>query len=291
MTAEGSWKKCFRAALAMLPMLVFGGPWVHGEDDTVVDDAARRAGEQAQQPQQVMLEQQMNGMFFAPTGNEEKAVQQCLGRLLVEVSALDEVCGLSDRQRLKCETAARLDVARAMDDIDAVRRRYAGRTINLQDPAGQQEWQRFMQEAQAVQAKLQDVGGETSLMAKVIAGVLDDMQQSAWWRESELRKRYQWQSVVDAGMAQIDTALGLSAEQHEAMSGLLMEEPLRINPSRLRMHGNHFAPFVCKYALSRLDQQRLAALVNERQQKTLRQFIDQGRGMAAHLKQQQIIFE
>ena len=57
------------------------------------------------------------------------------------------------------------------------------------------------------------------------------------------------------------------------------------------MHGNHFAPFVCKYALSRLDQQRLAALVNERQQKTLRQFIDQGRGMAAHLKQQQIIFE
>ena len=188
MTAEGSWKKCFRAALAMLPMLVFGGPWVHGEDDTVVDDAARRAGEQAQQPQQVMLEQQMNGMFFAPTGNEEKAVQQCLGRLLLEVSALDEVCGLSDRQRLKCETAARLDVARAMDDIDAVRRRYAGRTINLQDPAGQQEWQRFMQEAQAVQAKLQDVGGETSLMAKVIAGVLDDMQQSAWWRESELRK-------------------------------------------------------------------------------------------------------
>jgi hypothetical protein len=43
--------------------------------------------------------------------------------------------------------------------------------------------------------------------------------------------------------------------------------------------------------LSRLDQQRLAALINERQQKTLRQFIDQGKGMAAHLKQQQIIFE
>ena len=33
------------------------------------------------------------------------------------------------------------------------------------------------------------------------------------------------------------------------------------------------------------------AEVQRRQQKTLRQFIDQGRGMAAHLKQQQIIFE
>jgi hypothetical protein len=152
--------------------------------------------------------------------------------------------------------------------------------------------QRLMtEEAQTMQAKLQDVGGETSLMAKVIAGVLDDTQRSVWRRESELRKRYQWQSVVDAGMAQIDIALGLSSEQHEAMRGMLMEKPLRINPSRLRMHGNHFAPFVCKYALSRLDQERLAALINERQQKTLRQFIDQGKGMATHLKQQQMIFE
>ena len=291
MTARRPWKTCRSDLLAVLVVLVLGGSWLHGEDDTVVDDAARRAGEQVQQPQQVMLEQQMNGMFFAPSGNEEKAVQQCLGRLLLEVSALDEVCGLSDRQRLKCETAARLDVAQAMDDIDSVRRRYAGRTINLQDPAGQQEWQRFLQEAQAMQAKLQDVGGETSLMTRVIAGVLDDTQRSTWRRESELRKRYQWQSVIDAGMAQIDIALGLSSEQHDAMHAILMEKPLRINPVRLRMHGNHFAPFVCKYALSRIDQKRLAALINERQQKTLRQFIDQGKGMAVHLKQQQILFE
>ena len=291
MTARRPWKTCRGDLLAVLMLLVLGSPSLRGEDDTVVDDAARRASEQFQQPQQVMLEQQMNGMFFAPSGNEEKAVQQCLGRLLLEVSALDEVCGLSDRQRLKCETAARLDVAQAMDDIDSVRRRYAGRTINLQDPAGQQEWQRFLQEAQAMQAKLQDVGGETSLMTRVIAGVLDDTQRSAWRRESELRKRYQWQSVVDAGMAQIDIALGLSSEQHDAMHAILMEKPLRLNPVRLRMHGNHFAPFVCKYALSRIDQKRLVALINERQQKTLRQFIDQGKGMAVHLKQQQILFE
>jgi len=291
MTERRPWKTCRSDLLAVLAVLVLGGPWLRGEDDTVVDDAARRAGEQAQQPQQVMLEQQMNGMFFAPSGNEEKAVQQCLGRLLLEVSALDEVCGLSDRQRLKCETAARLDVAQAIDDIDAVRRRYAGRTINLQDPAGQQEWQRFLQEAQAVQSKLQDVGGGTSLMTKVIAGVLDDTQRSVWRRESELRGRYQWQSVVDAGMAQIDIALGLSADQHDAMHAILMEKPLRLNPTRLRMHGNHFAPFVCKYALSRIDKKRLESLINERQQKTLRQFIDQGKGMAVHLKQQQILFE
>ena len=291
MTACGSWNKRRSVGLMVLPVLVLGGPWLRGEDDTVVDAAASRANEQGQQHQQVDPEQQMNGMFFAPTGNEEQAVQQCLVRLLLEVSALDEVCGLSEQQRSKCEMAARLDVARAMDDINVVRRRFAGQTMDLQDPAGQREWQRFLQEAQAVQGKLQEAGGETSLMTKVIAGILDEGQRSVWQRESELRRLYQWQSVVDAGMAQIDIALGLSSEQHEAMRGLLMEKPLRINPSRLRMHGNHFAPFVCKYALSRLDQQRLAALINERQQKTLRQFIEQGKGMAAHLKQQQMIFE
>jgi hypothetical protein len=289
MKAGGSSRTCRIAALALL-LVLRGGPWLRGEDDTVVD-ASKRANEPGQQRQQVELAQQMNGMFFAPTGNEEKAVQQCLGRLLLEVSALDEVCGLSEQQRRKCETAARLDVARAMDDIEAVRRRYVGRTIDLQDQAGQREWQRFLQEAQTVQAKLQEAGGEKGLMTKVVAGILDDTQLTAWRRESDLRSLYQWQSVVDAGMAQIDIALGLSSEQHEAMRGLLMEKPLRINPARLRMHGNHFAPFVCKYGLSRLDQKRLEALINERQQKTLRQIIEQGKGMAVHLKQQQIIFE
>ncbi len=292
MRAGGSWKTCRSMGLALLSGMVCGGPWLRGEDDTVVDAAAaRRANDQSQQSQQVMLDQQMNGMFFAPSGNEEQAVQQCLGRLLLEVSAVDEVCGLSDRQRLKCETAARLDVAQAIDDIDGVRRRYAGQTINLQDPAGQQAWQPFLQEAQTVQARLQDVGGRKSLMTKVIAGVLDDVQQVAWRRESELRRRYQWQSVVDVGMTQLDLTLGLTSAQHDAMCALLMEKPLRINHAKLSLHGSHFAPYVCKYGLSLVDWAKLQALLSERQQKTLRESIGQGKGMATHLKQQQMIFE
>lgn len=283
-------RKTCRIVLVAVLLLMPGGRWLHGEDDTVVDASQRAAGP-GQQRQQVDLAQQMNGMFFAPTGNEEKALQQCLRRLLLEVSTLDEVCSLSERQRLKCETAARLDVGRALEGIDAVRRRYAAQTIDLQDPAGQREWQRFLQEAQAVQSKLQEAGGETSLVERVIAGILDDTQRSAWWRETELRTLYQWQSVVDAGMAQIDIALGLTTDQHDAIRGMLMEKPLRLNTARLRMHGNHFAPFVCRYALSQIDQKRLESLINQRQRKTLRTFIDQGKGMAAHLKQQQIISE
>jgi hypothetical protein len=293
MTGRGFFRMV--AALALVTVPVPGGPSLRGEDDTVVDAAAKRAQEQGQgqgqQQQQVVLDQQMSGMFFPVEGNAEKSRQQCLDRLLLQVSALDEICGLKAEQRRKCEAAAKLDVARAMDEIETVRQRYSGRTVDLQNPAGQAEWQRFQQDAQAVQGKLQDVGGETSLLRKVIAGILDDEQRSDWRRESDLRAQYQWRSVVDAGMVPLDVALGLTAEQHEAILGLLMEKPLRINQAKIWMHGNHFPPFVCRYGLAKLDPTKLKAIVNERQWKMLGQFIEQGKGMAQHLKQQKMILE
>jgi len=286
-------KPRFVAVLAVLAMPIFGGPFLRGEDDTVVDAAAKKASGAGASQQLVMLDQQMDGMFFQGRGDAEQVRQQCLGRLMLEVSALDGICRLSAEQRAKCETAARLDVARAMDDIEAVRRRYAGRTIDLQNAAGQAEMQRFSKEGQVVLAKLQDIGGDTSLFVRVIAGILDDMQRSAWQRESRLREQSRWRSVVDAGMSQLDVSLGLTSAQHDAIRGMLMDKPLRINHAKIWMQGNgsHFAPFVCRYGLTQLDQSQLKALLNERQWKTLVQFIDQGRGMATHLKQQKMILE
>lgn len=286
-------KPCCVAAIVALVVPMLGGPFLRGEDDTVIDAAAKKASEAGASAQLLVLDQQMDGMFFQGRGNAEQARQQCLDRLLLEVSALDGICRLSAEQRAKCETAARLDVARAMDEIEAVRRRYAGRTVDLQTPAGQTELQRLSKDGQAVLAKLQDIGGDTSLLVRVIAGVLDDMQRSAWQRESALREQSRWRSVVDAGMSQLDVAIGLTSTQHDAIRGMLMDKPLRINHAKIWMQGNgsHFAPFVCRYGLTQLDQDQLKALLNERQWKTLRQFIDQGRGMATHLKQQKMILE
>ena len=112
MTGRGLFRMV--AALVLVAVPLPGGPSLRGEDDTVVDAAAKRAQEQGQQQQQVVLDQQMNGMFYPVEGNAEKSRQQCLDRLLLQVSALDEICGLKAEQRRKCEAAAKLDVARAM---------------------------------------------------------------------------------------------------------------------------------------------------------------------------------
>ena len=104
MTGRGLFRMV--AALVLVAVPVPGGPSLRGEDDTVVDAATKRAQEQGQQQQQVVLDQQMNGMFFPVEGNAEKSRQQCLDRLLLQVSALDEICGLKAEQRRKCEAAA-----------------------------------------------------------------------------------------------------------------------------------------------------------------------------------------
>ena len=279
------------ALLAMLSLFLCGYPPLHGEDDTVVDAATRQKTGRGMQLQQIELYQQMNSIFFQGVGNSKLARQKFIDRLLLQVSAVDEVCGLNDQQRLKCETAARLDVARMMDDVDVVRRRYAGRTIDLNSPADQAEWNRFHRDATVVQAKLTGEGDATSLLERVIAGVLDDTQRSVWERESELRRQYQWQSVVESGLTQLDLALGLTAEQHDAIRGMLMEQPLRMNGGMILGQQNHVEPYICRYALSRLDRSRLDALVSERQQKMLGECIEQGQAMAEWLKQRKLILE
>lgn len=283
------WQSGVVSAIILLGSL--GSLVARGGDDAVIDAAAKRQPDAGQRHQQINLEQQMNAMFFPVAGSVDKTRERFLGRLLLEVSALDNVCGLSDRQHLKCETAAKLDLARWIDEIDVVRRRYAGSVVDLQDPDGQSEWQRFQKDAQAAQAKMQAADSDAGLLPRVIAGILDDEQRSDWQRESELRVEYQWRSLVDAGMAHLDIALGLTAAQHEAIRKLLEEKPLRINQEKIRAQGGHFAPFICRYGLSRIDRKRLDAVVNQRQRKALGQFIDQGRGMTEHLKRQKIIVE
>ena len=277
--------------LSMLSIFLCGCPPLHGEDDTVVDAATRQKTGQGLQHQQIALDQQMNSIFFQGVGNSKLARQKFIDRLLLQVSAVDEVCGLTDQQRLKCETAARLDVARMMDDVDVVRRRYAGRTIDLNSPADQAEWNRFRRDATVVAAKLTGEGDATSLLERVIAAVLDDTQRPVWERESELRRQYQWQSVVETGLTQLDLALGLTAEQHDAIRGMLMEQPLRMNGGMVCGQQNHVEPYICRYALSRLDRSRLDALVSKRQRKMLGECIDQGQAMGEWLKQRKFILE
>lgn len=291
--------RLFRAAVAgppvlpalsvLLGLLLARLPRAAADDDTVVASGAQAAARVVEN--RIDLDQQLSGMLFQPAGDVEAVRQRIEERLALEVAALDQVAELTAAQKRACETAASLDVARLFEAVEGVRDRYAGRMIDLQDPQGQEEWQRFIPEVQALQARLQDADGDDKLLVRLIPAVLDAVQQEAWRQELEARSRWQWSSVVEAGMAQFDAALGLTSEQHDAIRRLLLERPVRVSAPRLRQHGGHFIPFVCRYALSQVDRKRLEACVSPRQWKSLAEAIEQGRGMVQHLKQTKIILE
>ncbi|MFM8891778.1 MAG: hypothetical protein ACKOTB_09205 [Planctomycetia bacterium] len=264
-------------------------PWVAADDDTVVPGGGQAAARVVEN--RIDLDQQLSGMLFQPSGDMEAVRQRIEERVALEISALDEVAELNASQKRTCETAAGLDVARLFEAVEAVRDRYAGRMIDLQDAQGQEEWQRFIPEVQALQSRLQDADGDDKLLVRLLPAVLDAAQQEAWRQELAARSRWQWGSVVEAGMAQFDAALGLTAKQHEAIRELLLERPVRVSTPRLRQHGGHFIPFVCRYALSQVDRKRLEACVSPRQWQSLAAAIEQGRGMVQHLKQTKIILE
>lgn len=256
-------------------------------DDTVLNDQAQIMRPDVLQ-HSIVVDQQINGMLFGQHGgNEEAAIKLMSSRARLQLAGVDAVCGLTESQRRKGEAAVALAVAETVADIEAMRRRYQGRILDMQQPEAQAEWQRFHEEIIELQSKFQSGGGAGELLSGVIVTMLDDEQRLVWQREMEAREQACWRRVIDEGLASLDLQLGLTTAQREAIAALLDEKPLRFDENVGRRDFGHpgFGALVCRYALSLLDGQRLRAIVNDRQWAVLSQVMTQGKDMAPHLKQ------
>jgi hypothetical protein len=262
-------------------------------DDTVVNDDPQLGRPDVRQ-HSIVLDQQITGMLFGQFGgNEEAAIKRLSSRARLQLAGVDTLCGLTERQRRKGEAAIALAVAEIVTEVEAVRRRYEGRILDMQQPEAQAEWQRVNQEIVKLRPKIQGVVGGGELLSGVIATMLDDRQRLVWQREMEARDEACWRRVVGEGLATLDLQLGLTAAQRDAIAALLDEKPLRFdeNTGSLSFGHSGFGSIVCRYALSLLDQQRLRKVVDDRQWAVLSQVMAQGKAMAAHLKQQKIILD
>lgn len=240
--------------------------------------------------QQISLDQQMRGMLGGRGASEERWREQVHAKAMLIVAAVDAACGLTELQRKKLEIAARIDVGPAWDDVEAIRSRYAGRTIDLQKQENHAEWNRFHQDMNRVQEMLAGGEQDPALMRAMIGTILDDDQRSRWERQSAERERLQWLAVVDEGMATFDLQFGLSTRQHDALRGLLVEQRVRIDPQKAWQQGPQGLPMICWHVLGRIDEGRLKAVVSERQWPILAAVIQQGKAMT-HLKQQKILLD
>lgn len=276
------------AVVVVITSVVAAGRMAHAADDVVVTAVTAPATAPGQQ---ISLDQQMQGMLAGLGANEERWREQVHAKAMLLVSAVDAACGLTDAQRKKLEIAARVDSGPAWDEVEVIRSRYAGRTIDLQKQENHAEWNRFHQDMSRLQGML--AGGESDppLLRATIGTILGEDQRSRWERQSAERERLQWLAVVDEAMASFDVQFGLTTRQHDALHGLLVEQGVRIDPRKAWQHGPQWLAMICGHVLGRVDEGRLKAIVSERQWPILAAVIQQSRGMGDHLKQQKIILD
>ena len=236
------------------------------------------------------------GLQGAEKPNPQPATEGSLQKLasvrqqaIMRADSIDAVCSLSAEQKAKLVLAIDADIQRLADEIDAVRRTYVGVRVNMQDAAGQQQWQLVHQNAQQCRQWVERACEEGSIFTKTLQKTLDQEQGDKWAADRLAGRENRWQDMVASSLLHLDDMLGLLQGQHEAIEKLLLEKtpPLRmdsVDMARQRGVMNNWHMVLC-WMLFEVDSNRLKAAVNERQWKVLSQLVQQGKHMRAGIVQ------
>lgn len=244
-------------------------------DDIVGEE--RDAGTQQQQFHRISLDQQMRGML----GDGSEPLADVVRRKVrkeadLEIERLDDTCGLSDAQRAKLGIAASLEAARLAARFERFQQRYAGRSLDLGTPEGQEEWQRFHQDLRLIHLGERSRAGSRSLLARSVGRVLDQRQRALVREESRRRRAFQWRLAFDSGLSQMDALVGMTGRQHDALLAMLVATDPRIDLAKARETFGDPSPIPCWYVMSGLDRAALEAIFSPRQWERVQTFVRQG---------------
>lgn len=278
-------------------------------DDDVVGDADQ-AREGQRQPQLLDLgmnfdanvfEQQGNGWVLrsgpadqraaAPARPESPALTKGRELGLRRLERIASCCGLTAEQRQRLLMALESDVRRFAGAVEVIRDEYAGRQVDMNDPAGQREWHAFQQDLLACRERLRNLFEEGSLFATVLASSLEPAQRERLAAETTARRGFHWRAMVLEVAAKLDETLGLDQEQHDVLVEVLLarEPPLRTDSESLGRDDPNLRRQLVLMVLAGGDARRIRAAVSERQWRTLSQLMNQGRAMRSWLEQQGVL--
>ncbi len=210
---------------------------------------------------------------------------------LKRIERIESACGITAAQKQRLLLAVESDVRRFAGDVEATRDKYAGRQVNMNDPAGQREWHAFQQDVRRCREQLRDLFEAGSLFATVLASTLDEPQRACLAVENAARRTFHWRAMVLEVVAKLDDTLGLDQQQHEVIvRDLLGREPaLRTDADSLGRDDANLRRNLVMMVLSAGDARSIRAAVSERQWRTLSQLMNQGRAMRSWIEQQGVL--
>lgn len=200
-------------------------------------------------------------------------------------------CDLTDAQRRKLRLAMESDIRRFAATVDAMRAKYAGTRVNLNDQEGQKKWHRFQQDVQECRQLLRRLFDTGSLFAASLPATLDRAQVEGIDAEIKARRSFRWRTMVVSTLARMDDMLGLTQAQHDLLAeALLANEPaLRIDELSPEQENAHLQLNLVYMMLSGVDPSPFQKGMSERQWRTLALLMNQGKSMRSWIEQQGIL--
>ena len=244
--------------------------WAQFEDvaEAIVPD--RNLGHRGQfQVSESYLDQRL----FGGSSQGKQHRERLDAMVALQLDRYDAICQLSPKQQNLLRLAAQGDVKRLDDAIVIVRKKFNVARFD------QQKFSNIIQEIEPLRVKIQNgIFDESSLLQKVVEGVLDQ-QQIAKFEQADLERRNSiYRAKIGLFLAQLQNGVPMLAEQREQFTTLLLEE------TRAPKRYGQYAYYIVMLNVSKLPEKKMKAIFDDAQWRAVKQSFDQARGMEHHLK-------
>lgn len=272
-------RRLFLAALPTLVWVVVGAAsstlWAQFED---VAEEKAAANNRRQQGHFEVSEENFDQWIYGGRGQQKQHRARIDSMVSLQIEKVDQVCGLSPKQKELLKLAAQGDITRFEDRVEVVREKFKLARFD------QQKFNKIWQEIQPLRNKLQNgLFDESSLLQKVVQGVLDP-EQIAKYEQADLeRRRFAYEAKIGLFLAQIQNGIPMRDEQREKFTKLLLEE------TAVPKKYGQYAHYVVMVNASQISEEKMKEIFDDAQWRAMKQTFVQARGMERHLKQQGVL--
>lgn len=229
-----------------------------GVDIDVADDEPGDEENPRPQEQNFFIEEaNFENWIWQGAASTMEAGRERLQTLLdIELSDVMRNCQLDEAQRKKLLLAGRLDIQRFLDRYQRLRRKF------LKIRTDQNAMNAFWGEMSPLQQEIQGgLFGNNSLFRGVIAKTLSAEQNQQFEAASLERRMYRMRAKLELLLVAADEGLALRAEQRDRLQELCLAN---LKPPR---RSSPYDTHVVMYQLSRIPDEKLQAILNDRQLK------------------------
>ncbi len=262
MTAARPWP-----LLAIL--LVAAVPQAHGQDD--LDDP-----EEPPVVNNVAIdESNFDRWVYGNMGGTGANARDRLESLLtLNIDEADRVCKLTDAQKKKLRLAGHGDLKRFLERVDEARRVF--HRLNRDQNNINAIYQETVPLATMLRAGL---FGDESFFGKTLRTTLDPEQAGRYRANLEEKARFRYRAKVTVAVANLDAAVGLTADQRRKLVELVIRE------TRLPVKSAaNYENYVVLYKMSRLPEEKFRPILDEARYRDLNRQLQQSRNMEQFLK-------